>query len=62
MPSEPQTAFFSYCREDSDFALNLAEDLKAAGAHVWIDQLDIEPGTPWDRAVEEALNQAPPCW
>lgn len=59
MPSETQTAFFSYCREDSGFALKLAEDLKAAGAHVWIDQLDIEPGTPWDRAVEDALNHAP---
>ena len=52
-------AFFSYCREDSDFALKLAEDLKLAGAHVWIDQLDIEPGTPWDRAVEEALTNSP---
>jgi photosystem II stability/assembly factor-like uncharacterized protein len=48
-------AFFSYCREDSDFALRLAEDLKAAGAKVWIDQLDIEPGLPWDREVEAAL-------
>lgn len=59
MPPGSQTAFFSYCREDSGFALKLAEDLKAAGAHVWIDQLDIEPGTPWDRAVEDALNKAP---
>lgn len=52
-------AFFSYCREDSEFALKLAADLKVAGAHVWIDQLDIEPGTPWDRAVEEALTHSP---
>jgi TonB family protein len=59
MAQEVHTAFFSYCREDSEFALKLAEDLKVAGAHVWIDQLDIEPGTPWDRAVEEALNNAP---
>jgi TonB family protein len=59
MGSPVQTAFFSYCREDSEFALKLAEDLKSAGAHVWIDQLDIEPGAPWDRAVEEALENAP---
>ncbi len=59
MPPEAQTAFFSYCREDSEFALKLAEDLKAAGAHVWIDQRDIEPGTPWPRAVEEALEGSP---
>ncbi|MEO8048778.1 MAG: TIR domain-containing protein [Acidobacteriota bacterium] len=55
MPPDVPSAFFSYCRADSDFALKLAEDLKAAGANVWMDQLDIEPGTPWDCAVEEAL-------
>ncbi len=59
MPSESQTAFFSYCREDSDFALKLAEDLKAAGANVWIDQLDIEYGEAWTRAVEDALERSP---
>jgi hypothetical protein len=52
-------AFFSYCRDDSDFALRLAEDLKAERANVWIDQIDIEPGARWDRAVEDALNNCP---
>jgi len=52
-------AFFSYSREDSQFALRLAEDLKAGGANVWLDQLDIEPGQRWARAVEEALNNSP---
>jgi hypothetical protein len=51
----PQPAFFSYSREDSDFAFRLAGDLKAAGASVWLDQLDIIPGQRWDRAVEAAL-------
>lgn len=59
MPSDVPSAFFSYCRVDSEFALKLAEDLKAAGANVWMDQLDIEPGTPWDGAVEEALKRSP---
>jgi peptidyl-prolyl cis-trans isomerase A (cyclophilin A) len=49
-------AFFSYCREDSEFALRLAGDLKTAGASVWLDQLDITPGDRWDRAVENALT------
>jgi hypothetical protein len=52
---EAPTAFFSYSREDSDFALRLAKDLKAAGANVWIDQLDIEPGQEWDSAIEAAV-------
>jgi photosystem II stability/assembly factor-like uncharacterized protein len=59
VPTDTPAAFFSYCREDSEFALRLAEDLKAAGANVWMDQLDIEPGTPWDQAVENALGACP---
>ncbi|HVR25552.1 MAG TPA: toll/interleukin-1 receptor domain-containing protein [Candidatus Polarisedimenticolia bacterium] len=53
------TAFFSYSRADSVFALRLAEDLKVAGANVWIDQIDIQPGQEWDSAVEAAVTQAP---
>src|SRR5208283_6193024 len=49
-------AFFSYSRDDSEFALRLAEDLKAAGSNVWLDQLDIAPGQRWARAVQDALN------
>lgn len=59
MAQSPQTAFFSYCRDDSDFALRLVADLKAVGAGVWLDQLDISPGQRWDRAVEEALTNCP---
>ena len=44
MAADAPAAFFSYSREDLEFALRLAEDLKAA-ANVWIDQLDIEPGS-----------------
>ena len=32
MAADAPTAFFSYSREDAEFALRLAEDLKAAGA------------------------------
>jgi len=48
-------AFLSYAREDAEFVLSLAKDLRTAGAGVWIDQLDIAPGQRWDRAVEDAL-------
>ena len=36
--------FFSYSRDDSEFVLKLAKDLRAAGADVWLDQLDIGAG------------------
>ena len=59
MTEGAQAAFFSYSREDSDFALRVAGDLKAAGASVWLDRLDIKPGDRWDRAVEDALTNCP---
>jgi hypothetical protein len=58
VPDAP-IAFFSYSREDSDFALRLAADLKAAGSDVWIDQIDIGPGELWDRKVQSALESCP---
>ena len=59
MAAEPQTAFFSYSRDDSEFALRLAGDLKAAGANVWLDQLDLVGGQRWAEAVQEALERCP---
>jgi tetratricopeptide (TPR) repeat protein len=55
---QPSSAFISYCRADEEFALRLAQDLKDAGAAVWLDQLDIKPGHSWDNAVEGALRAA----
>jgi len=52
-------SFFSYSRDDSEFVLQLAGDLKAARASVWMDQLDIVPGQRWDRAIEDALANCP---
>ena len=48
--------FVSYARADSAFALRLAADLKAKGANVWLDQLDLQPGRQWDREIEQALT------
>jgi hypothetical protein len=59
LPELAPSAFISYSREDSEFAFRLAKDLKAAGARVWLDQLDIKPGVPWDNAIEDALMDAP---
>lgn len=52
-----QTIFFSYSRQDSEkFALKLASDLREAGVNIWIDQLNIEVGPPWDRQIGKALK------
>lgn len=55
MDTNTPAVFVSYSREDSNFALQLAKDLKTEGLVVWIDQQSIEPGQDWDNAIEEAL-------
>jgi len=53
--SGSSTTFLSYSRDDSGFVVNLARDLKAAGAVIWMDKLDIAPGRRWDGAIQDAL-------
>lgn len=50
-----ETVFFSYSRDNEDFVMKLAGELRDAGANIWLDQLDIKPGTRWDRSIEKAL-------
>lgn len=49
--------FISYSRRDSEFALELVSELRAAGFAIWFDQLDIQPGSRWDDEIEKALTQ-----
>ncbi len=54
-PMQKAKIFISYSRGDSEFALELAEKLRASGAEIWIDRL-ISAGQQWDRVIEEALE------
>ena len=54
--ADSTTAFVSYSRDDLDFVLRLCRDLRAAGAAIWLDKLDIAPGEEWDQAVERGLS------
>jgi hypothetical protein len=55
LPSDAPIAFFSYSRDDSEFALRLAKDLKAAGVNVRLDQFDLADGA-WDVQIEKAVS------
>lgn len=48
--------FISYSRKDSTQAFALAEQLRANGASVWIDQSNIELATNWSREIVEAID------
>lgn len=50
------SAFISYSRTNSSFAVRLAKDLKSAGYDIWLDQLDIPTGARWDDEIEIALE------
>ena len=54
----PEKTFFSYSRDDSEFVLKLATDLRTAGIDIWLDQLDIVAGKRWDAEIEKALEGA----
>lgn len=48
--------FISYSRTNKDFALQLAQELRASGFSIWLDQLDIPTGARWDDELERALK------
>ncbi|WP_310991885.1 toll/interleukin-1 receptor domain-containing protein [Aequorivita marina] len=50
--------FFSYSRDDSSFVSSLAKSLREAGAQIWLDNLDIQPGHRWDESIEAALKSS----
>lgn len=54
---DPTKAFVSYSRGDADFVQQLCKDLRSAGASIWLDTLDIQPGETWDQEVERALRE-----
>ena len=55
MSSKEAKIFISHSQKDSDFALKLGKDLRAAWANVWIDEVNIKKGERWDRAIQRAL-------
>jgi len=56
MAIDPSTAFVSYSREDLNFAHRLATDLRAKGAKVWMDKIDIRAGQRWEAEIEAAVG------
>ena len=55
VPENQRRTFLSYSRNDKDFALQLTNELKAAGFPLWIDQLDIPTDARQDDELEIAL-------
>lgn len=50
--------FISYAKEDKSFAEKLYIDLRQAGVEPWLDNFDLIPGQPWDRAIRKAIDDS----
>lgn len=62
--TEPRV-FIAYVEEDAAAAMELADDLAAAGMKPWIDKRRLLPGQDWRRAIERAIDNADfflPCF
>jgi hypothetical protein len=59
-PSNSYDIFLSYSREDVSIMLRIKSDLQLNGFNVWVDESDIEPGTPtWEAAIQGAIENSP---
>jgi len=47
--------FICYARQDQEFVLKLAANLKERGVPVWLDQWDIPASADWDLTIDDAL-------
>ena len=47
--------FVCYAREDEAFVLELTKNLKDRGVPVWVDRLELQLGTNWNRAIDAAI-------
>jgi tetratricopeptide (TPR) repeat protein len=53
----PQHVFISYSRANSDFAQQLADDLRNEGVDVWMDDKGLTPGTrDWESTIRDAID------
>ena len=51
--------FLSYNRRDREAALRLAEELERRGLRPWIDIRELQPGRPWQSALQDIVETVP---
>jgi len=49
-----ERVFLAYSHQDEAFAHRLAANLRDQGVALWVDRWDIQPGTDWDQAIDDA--------
>jgi len=54
--SDVAHVFVSYLREDEEVVEIVVAELRRQGVEVWLDRDSIEPGKPWEVAIESAID------
>ncbi|MHC4474307.1 MAG: leucine-rich repeat domain-containing protein [Planctomycetota bacterium] len=49
--------FLCHNNEDKAAVKKIAKELKGRGIRVWLDEWELRPGLPWQRALEEQIQQ-----
>jgi hypothetical protein len=59
LPSQPRKPgiFLSHSHADKSFARRLAADLRAAGAHVWLDEAEIQLGDSLIQKIQQGIDE-----
>jgi len=57
MEKKPINIFISYVRENENEVDRLVKDLKSEGFNVWIDRESIKPGTYWEDAIKQGIQE-----
>ena len=52
---EPLTAFMSYAHEDAQYARELARELRTRAVDVWVDESELQTGTPHVESISEQI-------
>ena len=57
---EPETGrvFISYCRSEAPLVVDMVEAFDKLGVATFVDFRNLEPGTPWDDTLKEAISEA----
>jgi len=59
MSAQAFDVFFCYNRQDKRVVGPIGEQLKRHEILPWLEEWDLRPGEPWQRALEEQIRKAP---
>ena len=61
MSKQPKfDVFLSHNSKDKENVRRLADELTARNLRVWLDERELQPGQPWQEALEKVIQEVTP--